>query len=164
MSADDFLTDPARACASPAIDPDRFFSASDTQQNLARRVCNGTRPEQACPVRQACLTYALRRREQFGVWAGVLMSSAEEVADALTNNPLPPAAAAARQQNNLNRKQLKKRNEEGVRKYWLQKKSDLEISLALGISFGAVSHIRRRLGLKALYGPGGRRLDQAVNA
>jgi len=46
------------------IDPNIFYPASDDDSDEAKGICA------ACPVRQACLEYALANRERDGVWGG----------------------------------------------------------------------------------------------
>jgi WhiB family transcriptional regulator, redox-sensing transcriptional regulator len=46
------------------IDPDVFYPVSDEEAEPAKAVCD------QCPVRQACLEYALTSREREGVWGG----------------------------------------------------------------------------------------------
>lgn len=46
------------------IDPDVFYPASDEEAEPAKAVCA------VCPVREACLDYALANRERDGVWGG----------------------------------------------------------------------------------------------
>lgn len=46
------------------IDPDVFYPASDEEAEPAKAVCA------VCPVREACLDYALTNRERDGVWGG----------------------------------------------------------------------------------------------
>lgn len=46
------------------IDPDVFYPASDEEAEPAKAVCA------VCPVREACLDYALAKRERDGVWGG----------------------------------------------------------------------------------------------
>lgn len=158
MSSDDFLTDLDRGCAPGKAGPDLFFSDFHEDREKARRICHG------CPRRTDCLTYAVDRNQTWGIWGGVLMSSRVEAHTARLATPDAPAEPVRARQVNLSREKQKERNEAGVRRYWLQEKSDLEIALALDITYGAVAHIRRRLGLPAIYGPGGRRLPQAVSA
>ena len=50
-------------------DPDLFFpvavgAAASPQVTRALRICDG------CPVRQACLDFAMRTREPAGIWGG----------------------------------------------------------------------------------------------
>jgi WhiB family redox-sensing transcriptional regulator len=46
------------------VDPDIFYPASDEEAEAAKAICA------ACPVREACLEYALANRERDGVWGG----------------------------------------------------------------------------------------------
>lgn len=46
------------------IDPDIFFPVTDEDAEPAKAICN------ACPVREACLEFALAAREREGVWGG----------------------------------------------------------------------------------------------
>ena len=46
-------------------DPDTFYPATDEEAEEAKAVCA------TCPVRQACLEYALANRERDGVWGGL---------------------------------------------------------------------------------------------
>jgi WhiB family redox-sensing transcriptional regulator len=46
------------------VDPDIFYPVSEEDADEAKGICF------ACPVRQACLEYALVNRERDGVWGG----------------------------------------------------------------------------------------------
>lgn len=46
------------------IDPDIFYPVSDEDADTAKSICA------ECPVREACLEYALANRERDGVWGG----------------------------------------------------------------------------------------------
>lgn len=46
------------------VDPDIFYPASDEEAEAAKAICA------TCPVREACLEYALANRERDGVWGG----------------------------------------------------------------------------------------------
>lgn len=46
------------------VDPEAFYPASDEEAEEAKSVCR------VCPVREACLEYALANRERDGVWGG----------------------------------------------------------------------------------------------
>ncbi len=46
------------------LDPDVFYPVSDEDADVAKAICN------ECPVREACLEYALANRERDGVWGG----------------------------------------------------------------------------------------------
>jgi WhiB family redox-sensing transcriptional regulator len=46
------------------LDPAVFYPPSDEEAGEAKAVCA------SCPVREACLEYALANRERDGVWGG----------------------------------------------------------------------------------------------
>lgn len=46
-------------------DPEAFFPEKGGSTRAAKRICSD------CPVRTACLDYALEQRERFGVWGGL---------------------------------------------------------------------------------------------
>ena len=46
------------------IDPEIFYPVSDVDAAEAKSICA------VCPVREACLEYALANRERDGVWGG----------------------------------------------------------------------------------------------
>ena len=46
------------------VDPDIFYPAADEDAEEAKGICG------ICPVREACLEYALVNRERDGVWGG----------------------------------------------------------------------------------------------
>ena len=50
--------------ACKGVDPDIFYPASDEEADEAKAICA------SCPVREACLEYALANRERDGVWGG----------------------------------------------------------------------------------------------
>lgn len=50
--------------ACKGVDPDIFYPVSDEEAEEAKAICA------ECPVRQACLEYALANRERDGVWGG----------------------------------------------------------------------------------------------
>lgn len=47
------------------VDPDLWFPEEGTSNVHAKRICA------RCPVRDACLEYALTHDERFGVWGGL---------------------------------------------------------------------------------------------
>ncbi|HEV2370192.1 MAG TPA: WhiB family transcriptional regulator [Acidimicrobiales bacterium] len=53
-----------KRAACRGLDPDIFFPVTDEEAGEARAVCG------VCPVREACLEYALAARERDGVWGG----------------------------------------------------------------------------------------------
>lgn len=50
--------------ACQGVDPDIFYPVSDEEAGPAKTICA------QCPVREACLEYALANRERDGVWGG----------------------------------------------------------------------------------------------
>ena len=65
----EYAADWRAAGACRTADPDLFFpvavgGAEGPQVSLALRICGG------CPVRQQCLDFAIRTREQAGIWGG----------------------------------------------------------------------------------------------
>ena len=46
------------------VDPDVFYPPTDEEAEEAKSICR------VCPVREACLEYALANRERDGVWGG----------------------------------------------------------------------------------------------
>lgn len=52
--------------------------------------------------------------------------------------------------------------EERIRELHARGLSDSDIALRLGKTAGGINHVRRRLGLPTLYGPGGRRIDHEL--
>ena len=47
------------------VDAELFFPATDEEAVPAKAICG------SCPVRMACLAFALERNEKFGVWGGL---------------------------------------------------------------------------------------------
>ena len=56
------------------VDPDLFFAEAPTDVEAAKALCLD------CPVREACLAGALKRREPWGVWGGELFVAGVVVA------------------------------------------------------------------------------------
>ncbi len=48
-------------------DPELWFAESPARLEQAKRLCRG------CPVRRECLSGALERGEQWGVWGGEII-------------------------------------------------------------------------------------------
>lgn len=67
-------------------DPEAFFPEKGGSVAEAKRVCA------RCPVQAACLDYALRNNERFGVWGG---TSEPERRRMLRRSPNAGRAAAA---------------------------------------------------------------------
>ena len=53
-----------QSAACRGVDPEIFYPASEEEAVVAKGFCA------ACPVRQACLEFALASRERDGVWGG----------------------------------------------------------------------------------------------
>jgi len=53
-----------KRAACQGVDPDVFYPVSEEDADTAKAVCA------QCPVREACLEYALAYRERDGVWGG----------------------------------------------------------------------------------------------
>jgi hypothetical protein len=47
------------------VDAELFFPATEDEAMPAKAIC------ESCPVRLACLAFALERNEKFGVWGGL---------------------------------------------------------------------------------------------
>jgi WhiB family transcriptional regulator, redox-sensing transcriptional regulator len=67
-------------------DPDLFFPLSTTgvavpQVERAKRIC------QACPVRTACLTWALDQGSSSGIWGGTTEDERHAIRGALIPHP-----------------------------------------------------------------------------
>lgn len=60
---DAFLADDTAKCVSPAVDPEWFFD--EQQIILGKAVC------ETCPLKQACLDWALKSGEPFGIYGGL---------------------------------------------------------------------------------------------
>lgn len=47
------------------VDAELFFPATEEEAIPAKTICA------TCPVRTACLAFALERKERFGIWGGL---------------------------------------------------------------------------------------------
>lgn len=127
----------------PCKDNPLWTSDEKADRNDAAELCR----TRGCPVLQQCGRWAVENGEKHHVWGGLNFDTAEMhavVAQVAAERPAPPAPEPV------------KPTAERVRELWEQGLSDSAIALRLGKSPGAVNHIRTRLGLEALYGPGGR--------
>lgn len=63
------------------VDGDVWFPVlgHDTTQ-AAKAVCNGTGDRPPCPVREACLAWALDADERYGVWGGLSPNERKKLA------------------------------------------------------------------------------------
>jgi WhiB family transcriptional regulator, redox-sensing transcriptional regulator len=64
MDPTDTTTAWRQRAACRGVDPDIFYPVSDDEAEDAKAICR------SCPVRHACLEWALARREKEGVWGG----------------------------------------------------------------------------------------------
>lgn len=53
-----------KRAACQGVDPEVFYPVSEEDSEDAKVICN------QCPVREACLEYAITYRERDGVWGG----------------------------------------------------------------------------------------------
>ena len=53
-----------KRAACRGVDPEVFYPVTDEEAGVAKAICA------SCPVREACLDWALRTREKDGVWGG----------------------------------------------------------------------------------------------
>lgn len=53
------------------MNADAWFPPKSGTNNPAKRICNGFGGRPPCPVRDECLSYALKYNEEFGVWGGL---------------------------------------------------------------------------------------------
>lgn len=56
----------------PEMDPwfDNEDYGYENQQELGQEICNGEVDGVVCPIREACLLFALTNNERYGVWGG----------------------------------------------------------------------------------------------
>ena len=53
-----------KRAACRGVDPEVFYPVTDEEAGVAKAICA------SCPVREACLEYALSAREREGIWGG----------------------------------------------------------------------------------------------
>lgn len=83
-----------RLAACLSVDPELFFPNGQTgmhsrQAKQAKKVCAG------CPVRDACLEFALDSRQDFGVWGGLTEEERRSLRRSRQRRARRQAAAAA---------------------------------------------------------------------
>ncbi|MGH2728418.1 MAG: WhiB family transcriptional regulator [Actinomycetota bacterium] len=71
------------------VDPELFFPSSEEQAIPAKAICG------ACPVRLACLAFAIERNERFGIWGGLSERERARLPAAARERIVREAAAAA---------------------------------------------------------------------
>jgi WhiB family redox-sensing transcriptional regulator len=74
----------AALCAQ--TDPEVFFPEKGGSTREAKRICAG------CPIRPACLRYALETGDRFGVWGGLSERERRRLATAKGDSKPPTAA------------------------------------------------------------------------
>ncbi|MBC3191680.1 WhiB family transcriptional regulator [Pseudonocardia sp. C8] len=70
-------------------DPELFFPEPGRGQQTRRQVARAVAICHTCPVRTPCLEWAIRHREQFGVWGGVTARARRAMGP---GHALPPVA------------------------------------------------------------------------
>src|SRR6516225_6984713 len=61
----------AKCLSVDILKDDPFFSEDPVDQEEAVHFCNGTVDGTMCPIRDACLNFALVNNEEYGVWGGM---------------------------------------------------------------------------------------------
>jgi hypothetical protein len=123
---------PDRPCAGG----DLWTSNDRAELSAAAKLCR----KRQCPVLQECGRWAVDNGEKHHVWGGMNFSTAEMHAVVEQAKAQVPGPVKSKQ----------------VRELWKQGLSDSTIALRLDKTPGAINHIRQRLGLATLYGPGGK--------
>lgn len=70
------------------VDADLFFPATEDEAGPAKAIC------ETCPVRLACLAFAIERNEKFGVWGGLTEKERARLSPAARDAIRRQAAAA----------------------------------------------------------------------
>lgn len=71
------------------VDAELFFPASEEEATTAKAICT------TCPVRLACLAFAVEHSERFGVWGGLTEKERARLSPAAREQIVREAAAAA---------------------------------------------------------------------
>lgn len=71
------------------VDPELFFPATEDEAAPGKTIC-GT-----CPVRLACLAFAIERNERFGIWGGLTERERARLPATAREQIVREAAAAA---------------------------------------------------------------------
>lgn len=157
----DFVRNPERGCAPGKANPDDFFTESaDGQQTVVVAHCT------TCPVMQACRDWAVTTRQEHGVWGGLTRQQlAAAIAEHRAQTPAPPKPAKPKPATGgrIKRWDPAVLDAEVAAKH-AAGRSDHHIAISLGVHPRTVQTSRERQGLPVLYGPGGRRVRQAVSA
>lgn len=59
-----------------SVDSELFFPDDGGYGNASKRICGG------CPIKDACLEYAIANREQYGIWGGLGPRARRRIANA----------------------------------------------------------------------------------
>jgi hypothetical protein len=70
------------------VDSELFFPATEDESVPAKAIC------ETCPVRLACLAFALERNERFGIWGGLTEKERARLSPAARDAIRRQAAAA----------------------------------------------------------------------
>lgn len=70
------------------VDAELFFPATEDEAASAKAICD------TCPVRLACLAFAIERNERFGVWGGLTEKERARLSPAARDAIRRQAAAA----------------------------------------------------------------------
>ena len=71
------------------VDPELFFPSTDDDAITGKAICG------ACPVRLACLAFAIERNERFGIWGGLTERERARLPASAREQIVREAAAAA---------------------------------------------------------------------
>lgn len=84
------------ACAAPGVNLALFYGPEDeTRENREAREKQAAAVCARCPVRSACLQYAVEHRERYGVWGGLGENARACLARAASTSARAAARAAA---------------------------------------------------------------------
>lgn len=133
----------------PCKDNPLWTSNDKHELNEAAKLCR----KLACPVLQQCGRWAVDNGEKDLVWGGLNFSTAEMRAVVEEAAGRVPGVRGRKSSLTL---------EQQVRELWADKLSDSTIALRVGKTPTDISKLRKKLGLAALYGPGGRPLEGAA--
>lgn len=127
----------------PCKDNPLWTSDDKKDLNDAAKLCR----KRACPVLELCGRWAVETGEKHHVWGGLNFSTAEMHAVGEEAAGRVPGTAGRKPDPTVDQ-QVRELCERGL--------SDSDIALRLDKWPGSIGHIRKRLGLAAQYGPGGR--------
>lgn len=160
----ELLASPRRGCAPGKADPDVFFGAgtpAESEPGIGGRpsyfeainICTNRCPDD---IRTACDRYATSTGQTHGVWAGKIRTEKTHRAAGFVT---PPAAVTKSTSPSADRKRRQRAFDAEVARQYHRGSPDQVIAFVLDVSPRRVMDSRRRQGLTALYGPGGRPVD-----